>query len=85
MKKTTEVIKKTKVTKHNLVKEHLIRKKSITSLEAIENFSATRLSAIIFNLRKSGFNIVTRSVPITDRYGNTGIYGNYVLISTPKK
>lgn len=35
-----------------LVLNHLQKKKTITSWEAIELFGATRLSAIIYNLRK---------------------------------
>lgn len=35
-----------------LVLDHLQKKKTITSWEAIELFGATRLSAIIYNLRK---------------------------------
>jgi len=38
--------------KTRAVKEYLIENGSITSWEAITNFRATRLSAIIFNLRK---------------------------------
>ncbi len=34
------------------VKEHLLSKGSITSWEAIKLYRATRLSSIIFNLRK---------------------------------
>lgn len=74
-----------KVTKSGLVKAHLLKHKSITSLEAIEKYSATRLSAIIFTLRKKGFSIVTKDVTIKDRFGNNCIYGKYVLLSTPNK
>lgn len=41
------------------VKAHLINKKSITSWDAINKYHATRLSAIIFNLRYSGMDIVS--------------------------
>lgn len=43
--------------KTELVLEHLQSKGSITSWEAIQEYKATRLSAIIFNLKKSGFVI----------------------------
>jgi hypothetical protein len=39
-------------TKETLIKAHLLNNKIITSWEAIENYGATRLAAIIFNLRK---------------------------------
>lgn len=48
-------------TKYHQVKKHLIEKGSIDSWTAIELFGATRLSAIIFNLRKEGYDII--SVP----------------------
>ena len=38
--------------KTNAIQLHLIEKGSITSWEAIKEYGATRLSAIIFNLRK---------------------------------
>lgn len=56
------------------VEEHLKKHGSITSWEAIENYKATRLSAIIFNLRKK-YDIDTIMME-TDE----GIqYGKYVL------
>lgn len=36
---------------------HLKSGKSITSWQAIKEYNATRLSAIIFNLRERGYNI----------------------------
>lgn len=65
--------------KAQLVKEHLLEHGSITSWEAIEKYGATRLSAIIFNLRKQGYDIRTIMREETDRYGNTCQYANYVL------
>lgn len=65
--------------KHQLVKEHLMEHGSITSWEAIQNYGATRLSAIIFNLRKQGYDIRTIMREQSDRYGNTCQYANYVL------
>lgn len=64
--KTTEVLR------------HLREHGSITSMEAIELFGATRLSAIIFNLRKNGHDIVTIDKTGTDRYGHRVTYANYV-------
>ena len=61
------------------VKEHLIEIGHITSLEAIQLYGATRLSAIIFNLRKYGMNIETVMVEFTDRYGSKAQYAKYIL------
>jgi hypothetical protein len=65
--------------KHKLVEEHLKKYGSITSWEAIANYDATRLSSIIFNLRKKGYEIETRDIVFQDRYGNTGTYAKYIL------
>lgn len=75
----------TKTTKKKLVLAHLLKYKSITSFEAIEKYSATRLSAIIFNLRKAGYGIATKDIAMTDKYGNKGFYAKYLFTSLPKK
>ena len=68
-----------KITKKQMVLDHLKKHGNITSLEAIDNYGATRLSAIIFNLRREGYSIETMSVKGVDRYGNSVVYGKYVL------
>lgn len=70
-----------KITKTSMVLDHLKKHGTITSMEAIENYGATRLSAIIFNLRKQGYNIDTIDVKSVDRYGNSVVYGKYVMTS----
>lgn len=66
--KTREVIK------------HLEDKGSITSMEAIKLYGATRLSAIIYNLRHVyGMHIVTHEIDSIDRYGHHVKFGKYVL------
>ena len=66
------------MTKHQKVREHLLEHGSITSWEAIQEYGATRLSAIIFNLRKT-MDIDTLMIEDTDRYGNNTRYAKYVL------
>lgn len=73
-----------KKTKANLVKAHLIKKKHITSWEAITLYKATRLSAIIFNLRKGGYKITTTPLTTKDSNGNSVTYAKYILVSEPK-
>ena len=68
-----------KITKTMMVLNHLKKHGEITSMEAIENYGATRLSAIIFNLRKKGYDIDTVDVHGVDRYGNSVTYGRYIL------
>ena len=65
--------------KTSAVLEHLREHGSITSIEAIELYGATRLSSIIFNLRRRGVPISTVMVGMTDRYGNAANFGRYVL------
>jgi len=68
-----------RVTKTQQVLEHLKDKGSITSWEAIQQYGATRLSSIIFNLREDGYDIETRIEVTKDRNGNTCQYANYIL------
>lgn len=56
---------------------------SISSMEAFENFGATRLSSIIFNLRKKGYNIETVTCEGTDRFGNRMQFARYYLRDSP--
>lgn len=69
-----------KKTKKSEVLSHLKVKGSITSLDAFQLYGATRLSAIIFNLRKEGYNIKTTDCICKDRYGHTCNYAKYVLV-----
>lgn len=62
------------------VLKHLQVHKKITSMEAINLYGATRLSAIIFDLRKAGYNIKTNTKVTKNRYGNAVSYAEYELI-----
>ena len=61
------------------VLKHLKSGKRITSREAFEKYGATRLSAIIFDLRKLGMNISTTSCVGKNRYGESCSYAKYKL------
>lgn len=67
-----------KTNKTKEVLKHLEKKGSITSWDAIKLYGATRLSAIIFNLRDRGYVIDTITMEAEDRYGNTSRYAKYV-------
>lgn len=70
-----------KKNKTSEVLEHLRKYGSISSIEAIRLYGATRLSAIIYNLRHNyGLNIITQDIPFTDRYGTNSDYGKYILV-----
>tara|TARA_R100000781_G_scaffold105110_1_gene68919 strand:- start:288 stop:533 length:246 start_codon:yes stop_codon:yes gene_type:complete len=71
-----------KSTKTGKVLEHLQREGNITTWEAIQLYRATRLSAIIFNLKKEGHNISTTNekgdgVSFTRYHYNFGDDYNY--------
>lgn len=74
MRKTND---KRRTNKSRLVLEHLKEYGSITSWEAIEKYGTTRLSAIIYNIRK---HHIVQSVDssFTDRYGNESTFTKYV-------
>jgi hypothetical protein len=68
-----------KTTKHRQVLKHLIKYGSIDSWTAIELYGATRLSAIIFNLRKKGYEIDSIFCSALDRNSNVCNYTTYRL------
>ena len=68
------------MTKQDKVMNHLIEHGSITSWEAIQEYRATRLSAIIYNLRhKLGMNIESEDVWFTEDDGRKNCCSRYVL------
>ena len=56
---------------------------SISSMEAIKHFGATRLSAIIFDLRAKGYNIETVMCEGRDRFGSPMRFARYYLRNSP--
>lgn len=73
--------KEKKLNKTECVLEHLKKNGCITSWEAIELYGATRLSAIIYNLRhREGYAIDMINLPFVDRFGTKSHYGKYILI-----
>ena len=69
-----------KETKTLKVLNHLKKYGKITSWEAIEKYKATRLSAIIYNLRhKEGMNIESQNTFYKTEDGTTGSYATYIL------
>jgi hypothetical protein len=71
-------------TKIASVYAHLLDHGSITSWESIELYAATRLSSIIFDLKKIGdktksFEINTVMIKFTDKLGNENEHAKYVF------
>lgn len=61
------------------VLRHLKEYKSITSFEAFTEYGATRLSAIIFNLRKT--HIITDEwIERTNRFGENVRFKKYLYV-----
>lgn len=50
---------------------------SITSLDAFREFGATRLSGIIYNLKKQGYKIKSVDEGSLNRYGRMVYYARY--------
>lgn len=72
------------VYKTQLVLQHLLNNDGITSWQAIELYGATRLSAIIFCLKKDKWNIQDVWLEEYDRYGNKTRFKKYFL-GNPQK
>lgn len=71
-----------RMNKTKAVKKHLEEYKTINSWEAIQQYGATRLSAIIYNLRHNyDMKIINDTVYFTDKYGTKAHYDNYILIN----
>lgn len=69
-----------KDTQAKAVNEWLLSGKPLTSVEAIERFGCTRLSAKVCLLRKKGYNIISKQIVGKTRYGTPCIYVEYKLI-----
>ena len=67
------------MTKTQAIKDHLKINGSITTWQAIQMYGETRLSAVIHNLRKSGWDIESNWKEGTDRNGNDSRWVEYVL------
>jgi hypothetical protein len=61
-------------TQNVLVLKHLQRNKQITPLEALNYYGVFRLGAVIFKLKKQGYNIVTERVFIKGTKKNYARY-----------
>lgn len=53
---------------------------SITSWEAFRELGVTRLSAVIFDLKKDGYEIASKSESTRNRYGDKVTFSRYRLI-----
>lgn len=70
-----------KVSQKAKVLNHLQNHRCITSMEAFSKYGATRLSAIIFDLKKEGYLIKATSVTKRNKEGNSCTYAEYSLMT----
>jgi len=64
---------------------HLKTYGSITSYEAIKEYGATRLSAIIFKHRKEGYNIDSMPLTKKTRFGRNTTIAKYTYMPPPQE
>lgn len=67
------------MTQKEMIKQHLLQFGSITSWEAIKEYGATRLSHLIYVLRKENMNINKTIIKTKNRFGNNTHYAMYYL------
>lgn len=70
-----------KKSQKQLVLEYMQTHKSITPLEAIIELGALRLSAIIYDLKKDGYSIITRDKKVRKSNGEYTYVAEYMLES----
>lgn len=68
------------MTNKERILNHIKRYGSITTFTAFNSYGATRLSAIIFNLKKDGYKIKSEPINVKTRYGNKVIVSKYSLV-----
>lgn len=72
-----------RITHEDRVLKHLEIFGSITSMDAIRLFGLTRLSAIVYNLRKKGYIIESKDEKSKNRWGDTVYFARYILKGKP--
>ena len=68
-----------KLTQYDRVLDHLQRNGKLSQKQAIRLFGAYRLSAIIYRLRKDGYNISSTFKSGKNRFGNSVCWAEYKL------
>jgi|TARA_R100001463_G_scaffold18427_1_gene46269 hypothetical protein len=83
--KTIKITEKEVKSQSDAVLWHLKTYGSITSYEAIKEYGATRLSAIIFNHRKEGYNIDSMPLTKKTRFGRNTTIAKYIYTAPPQE
>ena len=69
-----------KISQVKTIENHLKKYGSITQYEAWKRYGVSRLSAVIYDLRKQGLNIVTTDKKVKSHRWGTTIVAKYVLV-----
>ena len=72
-----EEIKLSKAQKR--VFDYIVEFGSITSLQAFVDLGETRLSAVVFDLKKKGVVITAKNKKVSNRYGESRIIKEYAI------
>tara|TARA_R100000908_G_C3749288_1_gene144106 strand:- start:347 stop:625 length:279 start_codon:yes stop_codon:yes gene_type:complete len=83
--KTIKITEKEVKSQSDAVLWHLKTYGSITSYEAIKEYGATRLSAIIFNHRKEGYDIDSMPLTKKTRFGRNTTIAKYIYTAPPQE
>jgi len=83
--KTIKITQEEVKSQSDAVLWHLKNYGSITSYEAIKEYGATRLSAIIFNHRKEGYDIDSMPLTKKTRFGRNTTIAKYIYTAPPQK
>ena len=70
------------MTQKQVVLDHLLSGKELSSIQAINLYGITRLGAIILNLKKEGYIINSRREKVKNRYGTVSMV---VVYSIPEE
>ena len=67
------------ITQYDMVLNYLKVYGKISPLEAYKEFAVLRLSAIIYEMRKDGYNIETKYTTSKNRFGASVTYATYIF------
>ena len=73
------------MTNKEKILEHLQKYGSITQLEAINLYWFWRLSAVIYNLKKEGYNITAKTIKVKRADGTNAYVSQYILEDNPNE
>lgn len=78
-------MKRKEITQDDRIFQHLMENDGITTWEAIREYGITRLSAVIFRLRKEGHTIINETIYARNRYGDPVHFVKYKLVAKIKE